>query len=1164
VRTSEDLLRQQLGAFVSYECQHPEGGGFTVCSGDLHDLLGSGTTPAPAPAPAPSSWDAYLECVHRADRAKTRRELARQLEAGNRYTVEYRLVREDGGSVWVREVGGVVEREQGVRRREALVADISLARNRQQALAGLEQKLAEQGALFDALSDASAAHTLLLDGVGTVLKANRAWMDFELARGAATGHAGDLVGTAFLDHLMQSDDPAWGGRDFLAMVREVQAGQRSRVEIERRLELAWGPCWLQLIATRLQGEFQGVLITRLDITALKRAELSLLEQRVFLNGILESSPHLGIAAVNADHRITILNPAAEAFFGLRKEEALGRPIEAFHQAMGFPQSLVDAGLEATISDTGYSFETAMLRGKPGHAFEVRLSKVRSQDGQALGHVLAIRDVTDERAYTERMERLNEELERRVAVRTRELADSQANLERAQDIASLGSWEWDVRSDVMTWSPQMFRILGLNELEHAPALERLLASVDVSDRGRVAGLLASPGPGVDQIVELEYRIARPDGELRTVASSLQGLRGDGAHPERLIGTVQDVTERSRLLDDLRMAKAAAELASQAKSVFLANMSHEIRTPMNAIIGMTDLLLEEALDEAHYKLLRSVSSAAQSLMAILNGILDVSKLESGRMELEEVEFDLHRLLRQASDMIAINAERKGLSVTLEIDPAVPRGVRSDPTKLRQVVVNLMGNAVKFTERGKVQLSVGRSERAGVWLFSVRDTGIGIPADSLPTIFERFTQADQSTTRRYGGTGLGTAICKGIVETMGGTIWVESVVGVGSNFSFTVKLPEATHFAVDPDDRQPSGKWTAPLRVLVVDDIELNRELVTLRMLQRDHRVVLANDGEEAVRRYLQEGLDLVLMDAHMPNMNGFDAIRAIRSHEQDSGVHIPIIMLTASVLDSDRKSCLDAGADAFVPKPIDFRMLFDRIADFFPVVDVPAEAVREAPLLKPSHDLGLIDEAAGIQNWGDPNLYFTWLVRLAEEHPNMHQTITRLARHENTQEAIEYLHKLKGLLGNLRIRRLPQLCADIEQALKAHGSWPAELLDELQDLEVSLHMDIDKVRTAAKAGHGRFDSDAAAHGIANDVDIEAVESLLVQIIASLEAGEVNDAALASLSVLIGHEQTSNLTGAVAEFDFTTAVQAAKVLADKIGSKVQSGRLVAAGTSTAQKES
>jgi CheY-like chemotaxis protein len=290
----------------------------------------------------------------------------------------------------------------------------------------------------------------------------------------------------------------------------------------------------------------------------------------------------------------------------------------------------------------------------------------------------------------------------------------------------------------------------------------------------------------------------------------------------------------------------------------------------------------------------------------------------------------------------------------------------------------------------------------------------------------------------------------------------------------------------------------------------------------------------------------MDAHMPNMNGFDAIRAIRAHEHGSGVRIPIIMLTASVLESDRKSCLDAGADAFVPKPIDFRLLFDRIADFFPVVDGPAEAVREAPLPKPSHDLGLIDEVAGIQNWGDPELYFAWLLRLAEDHPNMHQTIARLARDESAQEAIEYLHKLKGLMGNLRIRRLPQLCADIEQALKAQGSWPADLLDELQGLEVSLRVDIDKLRTAAKAGHGRSASGVSAPGIANGMDIDVVESLLAQIIASLEAGEVNDAALASLRVLMGHDQTASLTGAVAEFDFTTAIQAAKALADRIDRK------------------
>ena len=356
----------------------------------------------------------------------------------------------------MRDTGCLRAHQDGRRWREALVVEITQTREDQQRLARLEQTLAEQRKLFDALSDASAAHTLMLDGAGTVLRVNRAWLDFESARGAALGSPGDWEGIDFLDRLMPSDEPAWGGWELRDLIREVQAGQRSRGEVERRLELGWGSAWLHLIATRLQGEFQGVLITRLDITALKRAELSLLEQRVFLNGILESSRHLGIAAIDADHRITILNPAAEAIFGIRREEALGRPIEAFHQATGIPSDRVEAGLKAAMVQGDYSFETATLRGLPGHLFEVRLTEVRGPDRQELGFVLAVRDITDERAYTERMERLNEELEQRVAIRTRELAYSQANLERAQKIASLGSWDWDAATDAMTWSPQMFR------------------------------------------------------------------------------------------------------------------------------------------------------------------------------------------------------------------------------------------------------------------------------------------------------------------------------------------------------------------------------------------------------------------------------------------------------------------------------------------------------------------------------------------------------------------------------------------------------------------------------------------------------------------------------------------------------------------------------------
>ncbi|WP_169315570.1 ATP-binding protein [Thiocystis violascens] len=1132
---SADLLRRQLGAFLSYRCAHPSGDDFALGAGTLSDLIG------PCSEPPPRRWDGYLDYVHRADRAKTRREIARQLEADAQYAVEYRLVGGDGRSVWVRELGTLSEPGPGERQRDALVVDIGQTRDRQQQRARLERQLVEQGKLFDALSDASATHTLMLDGVGTVLKVNRAWLDFERARGTAFGRLLDWEGINFLERLAQTDEPAWGGREFHDLIRDVQSGQRSRGEVECHLEHLADACWLQLIATRLPGDVQGVLVTRFEITELKRAERSLLEQRVFLNGILESSRYLGIAAIDADHRITILNPTAEAIFGIRKADTLGRPIEAFHQAAGIPRSRIEAGLQRVMEDGEYSFETSALGGMPGHLFEVRFTQVRGPAGQALGFVMAIRDITDERAYTERMERLNEELEQRVAARTRELASSQANLERAQKIASLGSWEWEIDRDAMTWSPQMYRLLGL-ERTHPPAREQMLAVVHADDRPRVAELFCNPGRDLDRTRELEYRIVRADGEPRTIASSVQAVRGDNA-PGRLIGTVQDITERARLLEELRAAKAVAEQASQAKSIFLANMSHEIRTPMNSIIGMTDLLLEQPLDDSQHKLLRSVSSAAQSLMGILNDILDVSKLESGRMELETIDFDPRQLLAQVVDMMAITAERKGLAIQLEIDPAIPRAVHGDPTKLRQILVNLMGNAIKFTERGSVRLALAPSEQAGEWLFSVKDTGIGIPAASLPRIFERFSQADQSTTRRYGGTGLGTAICKGIVDTMGGAIWVESEEAAGSDFRFRLRFPEAVGFVPPPEQRQSAGAWTAPLRVLVVDDIELNRELVTLRMRQRHHEIQIAVDGAEAIERYLQGGFDLILMDAHMPTMNGFDAIRAIRAHEQDRGTHIPIIMLTASVLDSDRKMCLDAGADGFVPKPIDFPLLFDQIADFFPTVAAPGpvESVREAVSVQPTQALSLIDEADGLQSWNDPDLYFAWLFRLTQDYPHIHETLVELMRAGNLPEATEYLHELKGLLGNLRVRRLPDVCAALERALKTTGTLPDQRMDELKTLEIGLRADIDRLRPAAAAVRRRTAN--AERGQDAPVDRAAARSLLASLIAQFEAGEVDDATLAALRAVLGAAMIQDLLNAVADFDFAAALASAQALAQAL---------------------
>lgn len=379
------------------------------------------------------------------------------------------------------------------------------------------------------------------------------------------------------------------------------------------------------------------------------------------------------------------------------------------------------------------------------------------------------------------------------------------------------------------------------------------------------------------------------------------------------------ELVRVNEELRRAKEAAEEASRLKSQFLANISHDLRTPMNGVIGMTALALRTELDEQQRDYLTTVLESAESLLCLLNDILDFSKIEAGKLTLEQIPFDVRELVEQTVKSLRVEAESKGLAVNWSVDAAVPERLTGDPTRLRQILNNLIGNAIKFTERGQVDVEV-RLESAAVEEtavhIAVRDTGIGIPPEKIDTIFEPFTQADGSTTRRFGGTGLGLSIASRLAGLMGGRIWVESEVGRGSTFHVTLRLaappPDAGQPALTPavTGRSP----TTGLRVLVAEDNPINRKVI-VRMLELEgHKVSVAADGMEAVELATREPFDLVLMDVQMPTMSGLEAARLIRQGERATGVHTPIVALTASAMKGDRERCLEAGMDDYLSKPV----------------------------------------------------------------------------------------------------------------------------------------------------------------------------------------------------------------------------------------------------------
>lgn len=430
-------------------------------------------------------------------------------------------------------------------------------------------------------------------------------------------------------------------------------------------------------------------------------------------------------------------------------------------------------------------------------------------------------------------------------------------------------------------------------------------------------------------EMEYRIIHKDGRVRWVWENGSLIFNDAGEVVWLDGVILDITQRYEMEQVLRYEKLKAEHAAAVKTEFLANMSHEIRTPMNAIIGFIDILLQTPLAPDQKQYLDTINHASASLLHLLNDVLDTARLERGVVELESVNFSLRELLNQVLATFKVSAEQKGLTLQLEYSPDINEFFRGDEQRLRQVLVNLIGNAVKFTERGGVVVKVSADERFAQ--FEIHDSGIGIAADRISTIFEPFTQADASMTRRFGGSGLGTTISKQLVELMGGSIHVASELGEGSVFTFRIPLPRG-ELQARPERKQVS---LPPLRILVVDDVVPNVQLLEILLRKGGHHVTSATNGAEALALFQQQTFDVVLMDVQMPVMDGLSASQHIRQYERDAHVApTPIIALTASVLDADKLAARGAGMDGFASKPINLFELQSEIARLLKQ-DVPSD-------------------------------------------------------------------------------------------------------------------------------------------------------------------------------------------------------------------------------------
>jgi len=575
-----------------------------------------------------------------------------------------------------------------------------------------------------------------------------------------------------------------------------------------------------------------------------------------------------------------------------------------------------------------------------------------------------------------------------------------------------------------------------------------------------------GHGLSQ--EIQQR--RAEGQPYWLSISVTPVFDEEGDITHWVGIAHDVTRRREEQQALEQAKEAAEAASRAKGEFLANVSHEIRTPMNVIIGMTELTLGTRLTPEQREYLSAVKNSAEALLRLLNDVLDLSKIEAGKLQIEAVPFSLPELVQEVVKLWEPAARQKKLRAVSQVAADLPPIVVGDPVRLRQILFNLVDNAIKFTEQGEVVVAVSLDSLTGDEArvhFAVRDTGIGIPEDKRASIFEAFSQADTSTSRRYGGTGLGLAISAQLVSLLEGRLWVEGQVGSGSTFHFSLSMTVPAPVPADedrPSRRRGPLRAKDRLRILVADDNPANRLLAARILEKRGHVVSQAADGREALAMAEREKLDVVVMDAQMPDMDGLQATREIRALEKATETHLPIIALTAWAMSGDRERCLAAGMDGYISKPINAQELLT-------LVETLGSQTRLAKL----SDQRLAESRAHFdfrtalaRLEGDVEIFKEQVVFFLRDAPGLLTGLQEALAAGDADRLRTTAHRLKGLAAAFDAQAVTERAFDLEQRGQ-RGDLKEATAVILKQLEEALSQ-----LTAALIGYLELSPSASANG------------------------------------------------------------------------------------------
>ncbi len=847
----------------------------------------------------------YLDCIHTDDVQKVREAFEGLFARGEPYDVECRVRRANGEWIWVHDRALATYERDGVRYADGLLTDITENKRAEEALRRTEE---QYRTLFEGISDAVFVAALGEDSSpGRFLQVNAVacerlgYTREELLRLSARDidEPEDLTPAISLVRRQRTE------KHFLFEVKEItKDGRRIPVEINAQI-------------IEFEGRPAMLAIAR-DLSDRKRVEEVIRQNEERFRTLVANLPDVTWTS-DIHGRTAYISPNVVEVFGYTSEEMrvngeelwLGR-IHPAHRLR-----VIEAYTALFEENRAFNVEYQIQRrdGKwiwvHDRAFATyERGGVRYADG-------LFSDITCRKEAEERLRESEERL--------RSLIESTRDWVWEVDAHGIYTYASPRVKDLLGYEPE--EVIGRTPFDFMPPEEAQ----------HVATEFAAMAQGGLTIQRLENTNLHKDGRHVVLETSGAAIFGANGVLRGYCGIDRDITERKRAERELQDAKEVAEAANRAKSEFLASMSHEIRTPMNGILGMTELALDTNLTPEQREYLGMVKASADSLLTVINDILDFSKIEAGKLDFESIDFNPREALDQTMKTLAVRAGQKGLKLNWQVRPEVPESLVGDPGRLRQILVNLVGNAIKFTERGAVTAEVAWESEGpdGVRLrFSVADTGIGIVPERHEAIFQPFAQVDSSTTRRFGGTGLGLSISQKLAEGMGGRIEVESVLGQGSTFRCTLLFGRGK-VAREAGAAQPAQLPDLPARhaersgscILVAEDNAVNLALTTRLLQKRGYQVEAAGNGREAVEKFKQKCFDAVLMDVQMPEMDGFEATAAIREIEKATGCHVPVIAMTAHAMKGDRERCL-AAMDGYVAKPVRAEALFQALERFIP--------------------------------------------------------------------------------------------------------------------------------------------------------------------------------------------------------------------------------------------